>query len=201
MEGLVLVSGLPAIVDKPQRQRAFHNAGGFKFAFWRAIPVDPRCVSLRRTLHQIRRALPRTRFHSILSVRSYGAPKNSSVSVPHGRGGALYILPAPVVDFGIYRIQLGLPDRGGGIDAVDYVVLPLFPWRRRAHIHDRRRIGGRLPVSLHHFAAARLRAAYGGDRSLCRAGSGNVRNPQSRLVRARRRIKPPKASAFPSDFP
>jgi inner membrane protein len=42
---------LPTIVDEPYRQRAFHDAGGFKLAFRRAIPVDSRRVSLRRTLH------------------------------------------------------------------------------------------------------------------------------------------------------
>ena len=78
----------------------------------------------------------------------------------------MFILPIAVVDFRIYRIQLGLPGCGGGIDAVDHVVLPLFPRRRRARIHDRRRAGWRLSVSLHHFAAAGLRAAHGRNRAL-----------------------------------
>ena len=73
-----------------------------------------------------------------------------------------------------------------GLDAVDHMVLPLFPWRRRAHIYDRRRTGGRLPLSLHHFAAAGLRAAHGRHRALCGAGNRHVRDAQSRLVRARR---------------
>lgn len=41
--------------------------------------------------------------------------------------GALLILSAVLVDFGIYRIQLGVSDRRGYIDNVDYVVLPVFP--------------------------------------------------------------------------
>src|SRR5262245_60758296 len=138
MEDLILRTGLPAILDEPLRQRAFHNTGGFKLAFRRAIPVDPGCVSLRRTLNQIWRALPRARLYCVLSFRSHGAPEDSSVSISDGRRGALSILPAAVVDFGIYRIQLGLPDRGGSIDAVDHMVLPLFPRRRRTHVHDRR---------------------------------------------------------------
>jgi len=43
-----------------------------------------------------------------------------------------------------------------------------------------------LPVSLHPFAAAELRVAYRRDRALCRAGNHHVRDPQSRLGRARR---------------
>ena len=98
------------------------------------------------------------------------------------------LLPAAVVDFGICRIQLGLPDRRGGIDAIDHVVLPVFPRRRPAHIHDRCRIGWRLPVPLHHLAPAGLRAAHGGHRALCCAGDRNVRHPQSGLVRTRREL-------------
>ena len=41
---------LPAIVDEPHRQRAFHHTGGFKLAFRRTIPVDSGLISLRRTL-------------------------------------------------------------------------------------------------------------------------------------------------------
>jgi inner membrane protein len=44
---------------------------------------------------------------------------------------------------------------------VDHLVLPLLPWRWRAHIHDRCGIGGRLPVSLHQVAATGLRAVHG----------------------------------------
>src|SRR4029453_6610352 len=124
----------------------------------------------------------------VLSVRSHGAPEDPSFSVSDGRRSALSILPAVVVDFGIHRIQLGLPDCGGGIDAVDHVVLPLFPWRRCAHVHDRRRTGWRLPFSLHHVTAAGLRVAYGRDRALCCAGDRHVRDPQSGLVRTRRRL-------------
>ena len=49
----------------------------------------------------------------------------------------------------------------------------------------RRRAGWHLSVSLHHFAAAGLRAAHGRDRALCRAGNRHVRHPQSGLVRTR----------------
>ncbi len=50
VEGFLLRTGLPAIVDEPYRERAFHDTGGFKLAFRRAIPVDPGRLSLRRTL-------------------------------------------------------------------------------------------------------------------------------------------------------
>jgi len=88
-----------------------------------------------------------------------------------------------------------LPGRGGDIHCLDHMVLPFFPWRRRAHIHDRCRTVGCLPVSLYHFAATGLRAVNGRDRALCRAGNRNVRDSQNRLVRTRRRLKPgePKA--------
>src|SRR4030095_6627383 len=86
---------------------------------------------------------------------------------------------------GIYWIQLGVPDRGGRIDCVDYVVLPIFPWRRCADANDWCRSGRSLHISLHHFAAAGLRIAHGRDRTLHRTGDRNVRDAQSRLVRAR----------------
>src|SRR5882757_9349759 len=50
VEGFLLRTGLPAIVDEPYRERAFHDTGGFKLAFRRAIPVDSGRLSLRRTL-------------------------------------------------------------------------------------------------------------------------------------------------------
>jgi hypothetical protein len=94
----------------------------------------------------------------------------------------LLVLPAAVVDLGIYWIQLGVPDRGGRIDRVDYVVLPIFPWRRCADANDWRRSRGRLHIPLHHFAAAGLRIAHGCDRTLHRAGDRNVCDAKSRLV-------------------
>src|SRR5947208_2994396 len=74
---------------------------------------------------------------------------------------------------------------GGRIDRVDYMVLQIFPWRRGSHANDWRRSRRRLHISLHHFAPARLRTAHGLDRTLHRAGDRNVRDAQSRLVRAR----------------
>ena len=65
------------------------------------------------------------------------------------------------------------------------LVLPIFPWRRCAHANDWRGSGRCLHISLHHFAAAGLRAADGRDRTLHRAGDRNVRDAQSRLVRSR----------------
>ncbi len=165
-------------------QRAFHHPVGFEFAFRRAVPVDPGRVSLRRTLDQIRRAVSGARFHGVLSLRNHRATENSSVSISDGRRSALFVLSAAIVDFGIYRIQLGLSDRGSCLDSVDHLVLPLFPGWRCAHVHDRRRIGRRLPVSLHHFAATGLRPAHGRNRALHRAGDRDVRDAQSRLVRA-----------------
>jgi hypothetical protein len=106
-------------------------------------------------------------------------------SISDGRRGALLVLPAVIVDFGIYWIQLGLPDRGGRIDRVDYVVLPIFPGRRCAHANDWRRPRGRLHISLHHIAPAGLRAAHGCNRALHCARDRNVRDAKSRLVRAR----------------
>jgi inner membrane protein len=102
MEGLVLRTGLSAIVDEPHRQRAIHDASRFKFTFRRAIFVHPRRVSLRRTLDQIRSALSRACFHGVLSLRSDSAPKDSSLSISHGRCRALFVLPAAGIDFGIY---------------------------------------------------------------------------------------------------
>ena len=84
-------------------------------------------------------------------------------------------LPAVIVDFRICRIQLGVPDRGGRIARVNYVVLPIFPWRRARTLvigQSRRR----LQISLYHFAAAGLRIAHGRDRTLHRPGDRNARN-------------------------
>ena len=47
VEGFVLRTRLPAIMDEPRWQRAIQYAVGFKFAFRGAIPIDPGCVSLR----------------------------------------------------------------------------------------------------------------------------------------------------------
>src|SRR4029453_18776243 len=65
------------------------------------------------------------------------------------------------------------------------MVLPVFPWRRGAHANDWRRPRGRLHISLYHLEAAGLRIAHGRDRTLHRTGDRNVRDAQSRLVRAR----------------
>ena len=100
----------------------------------------------------------------------------------------LLVLSAAIVDLGIYRVQFGISDRGGCIDVVDYVVLPIFPWRRRAHANDRRRAGRRLHVSLHYVAAAGLRPAHGRNRALYRVGNRDVRDAQGGLVRARREL-------------
>ncbi len=97
----------------------------------------------------------------------------------NGRRGSLLVLPAVIVDFRIYRIQLGVPDHGGRIDCVNYVVLPIFPWRRGAHANDWRRSRRRLHISLYHFAAAGLGIAHGRDRTLHRTGDRNVRDAQS----------------------
>ena len=43
-----------------------------------------------------------------------------------GRRGSFLVLSSVIVDFRIYRIQLGVPDRGGRIDRVHYVVLPIL---------------------------------------------------------------------------
>jgi hypothetical protein len=88
------------------------------------------------------------------------------------------------------RIQLGLSDRGGRINSVDHLVLPLFPGRRCAHINNRRRTDGRLRISLHHLATTGLGVADGRNRALRRAGNCNVRDAQGGLVRARRELSP-----------
>jgi hypothetical protein len=74
---------------------------------------------------------------------------------------------------------------GGRIDDVNHVVLPFLPRGRCAHVNDRRRACGRLHISLHHFATARLRTANGRDCALYRAGDRHVRDAQGRLVRSR----------------
>ena len=61
--------------------------------------------------------------------------------------------------------------RGGCIDGVDHVVLPLFSWRRCAHINDRRR-------------------AHGRNRPLHRAGNCNVRNAQGGIGTRATRAEP-----------
>src|SRR5437660_1348402 len=91
MEGLILRTGLSAILDEPNRQRSIHDPSRFKFTFRRAILVHSRRVSLCRTLDQIRSALSRACFHGILSVRSDSAPKDSSLSISHGRCRALFV--------------------------------------------------------------------------------------------------------------
>src|SRR5439155_1771496 len=106
------------------------------------------------------------RIYDIFPLRSHRAAKDPSVPIFDGWRGALPVLSAAVVDFGIYRIWLGISDRGGCIDVVDYVVLPLFPRGRCAHADDRRRARRRLYVSLYHFAAAGLCLAHGRNRSL-----------------------------------
>jgi hypothetical protein len=98
-----------------------------KLKIRRELLVDPGRISLRRALDQVRRTLSRARIYDILPLRSHSAPENSSVPIFDGRCGALLILSAAVVDFRIYRIWLGLSDRGCCIDAVDYVVLPIMP--------------------------------------------------------------------------
>src|SRR6266550_4391629 len=106
----------------------------------------------------------------------------------YGRRGALLVLSAAVVDFGICRIRLGIFDRGCCIDAVDYVVLPIFPRRRCADTDDWRRTRGCLHISVHHFAATGLCLAHGRDRAFHRAGNRDVRNAEGGLVRSRRRL-------------
>ncbi len=69
----------------------------------------------------------------------------------------------------------------------DYLVLPIVPWRRRADIDHRRGFGRCLHVSLHHIAAAGLRAADGSDCAVRSAGRGDVCDTQDRLVRQRQR--------------
>ena len=88
-------------------------------------------------------------------------PADAPVSIFDGWRGSLLVLPPAIVDFRIYRIQLGVPDRGGRIDRVDYVVLPIFPLRRGAHANDWGRSRRCLHISLHHFAPAGLRTAHG----------------------------------------
>src|SRR5207245_2774907 len=102
-------------------------------------------------------------------------PEDSSVPISDGRRRSLPVLSAAAVYFRIYRVWLRVSDRGGCIDHLDHVVLPIFPRRRSPNIDDRRRVGGRLHVSLHHFAATRLRVAPGRDRTFHRARSRDVR--------------------------
>jgi hypothetical protein len=83
------------------------------------------------------------------------AAENSSVPISDGRRDALYLLSA-AVDLRVYRIRLCVSDRGGGIDNIDHVVLPIFPRRRREDINDRRWPGRSLHVSLHYFYGNRI---------------------------------------------
>ena len=54
-----------------------------------------------------------------------------------------FAFPEPV------DLALRLFDRGSCIDTADYLVLPLFSRRRRAHANDWRRPGRRLHLSLY----------------------------------------------------
>jgi len=175
-------------MDESRRERTLQCSIGNELKIRREFLIDPRRISLRRTFDQVRGALSRARLHDLLSLRGHGATKDSSVSISDGGRRALLVLSAASVDFGICRIRLGIFGRHGRIDNVDHVVLPLFPRQRRAHINDRRRTGGRLHISLYHFAAAGLRAAHGRNRALYRVGNRDVRDAQSGLVRARRGI-------------
>ena len=76
-------------------------------------------------------AFSRARVHDIFSVRSDSAPKDSSVSISDGRGGALHFLSALTLGIGVRRLQLVLPDRSRRIDGINHVVLSIFP--RRGH--------------------------------------------------------------------
>jgi hypothetical protein len=84
------------------------------------------------------------------------AAENSSVPISDGRRDALYLLSAAALDLRVYRIRLCVSDRGGGIDNIDHVVLPIFPRRRREDINDRRWPGRSLHVSLHYFYGNRI---------------------------------------------
>src|SRR6266849_9983691 len=169
MESFVLRPRLPAVLDQPRWERALQCSFRHEFAFRCPALVDSGRISLRRTLDQIRCALSCARFHDLLSFRGYRAAEDSSISISDGRRGPLLVLSVALVDFGIYRIQLGVSDRGGCIDTVDHVVLPIFPWWRRAHVNDRRGTDGRLHISLHHFAPAGLCATDGRNCALRRA--------------------------------
>ena len=63
MEGFLLGALLPAIVDEPGSQQAFHHVVDFNFAVRRAILIDPGRVSFARTLNQIQRPLSGACFH------------------------------------------------------------------------------------------------------------------------------------------
>src|SRR6266513_50237 len=127
MENFVLRARLSAIMDQPGGQRTVYDYRSFKFTFWSTVPIDPRRISLCGTIDQIRRAFSCARFHRIFSLRSHSASENSSIPIPDGRRGALSVLPAVIVYFGVYRVWLGLPDCSSGINIANFVVLPLFP--------------------------------------------------------------------------
>jgi inner membrane protein involved in colicin E2 resistance len=80
------------------------NPVGNELKIRREFLVDLGCISLRRAFDQVRRALSRACLHNILSLRGYGAAKDPSVPISDGRRGALLVLSAAVVDFGICRI-------------------------------------------------------------------------------------------------
>src|SRR5713101_4345075 len=196
MESFVLRPRLPAVLDQPRWERALQCSFRHEFAFRCPALVDSGRISLRRTLDQIRCALSCARFHDLLSFRGYRAAEDSSISISDGRRGPLLVLSVALVDFGIYRIQLGVSDRGGCIDTVDHVVLPVFPRQWRANIDDRRGLGGGLHISLHYSAAAGLCAAYGRDRALYRLGDRDVRDAQGGLVRARHELEAGEKSSW-----
>src|SRR5947199_2541025 len=189
MENFILRARLSAIMDQPDGQRTLYDYCSFKFTFWSTVPINPRCISLCGTLDQIRRAFSCARFHRIFSLRSHGASENSSVPIPDGRRGALSVLPAAIVYFGVHRVWLGLPHRSSGINIVDHVVLSVFPRRRCADINDRRGTDRRLHISLHYFTPAGLCAAHGRDCALHRVSNRDVRDAQGGLVRARRELR------------
>src|SRR5437016_11971129 len=114
---------------------------------------------------------------------------DSSFPISYGWCSDLSLLSVAALDFRIRRIRLCVSDRGGRIDDIDHMVLPIFPRRRSQDVDDRRGPGWHLHVSLHHFTATRLRLAHGRGRALRRARSRDVRNAQGRLVRARRELE------------
>src|SRR5437899_12994533 len=106
MEGLILRTGLSAILDEPNRQRSIHDPSRFKFTFRRAILVHSRRVSLCRTLDQIRSALSRACFHGILSILRDSAPRESSLSISRFLCCAMSAFPPAVIVVGIYCLRL-----------------------------------------------------------------------------------------------
>src|SRR6267378_5745698 len=103
-------------MDEPRWERAIQCSSCDKLTFWRPVFVDFGCVSLRRALDQIRRALPRARFYDVLSVRSHSATEDSPVSIPDGGRGIMFILSTASLDLGVYRVWLGLSHCRRGFD-------------------------------------------------------------------------------------